>query len=126
MTPLEFANSLLAAFASSQSGPYFDHFSPDATFIFHNAPGRLETRDAYEQLWSQWEKDDDFQILSCESSNQRVQDFADVALFTHDVRTVSSVSGEQKTILERETIVLHRTELGWIAVHEHLSVDPRS
>ncbi|MDN5764970.1 MAG: hypothetical protein L0H96_02005 [Humibacillus sp.] len=54
-----------------------------------------------------------------------MQLFADVAVFTHRVRTLTSTKAGQAESAERETIVFHRA-LGtqWVGVHEHLSVDP--
>jgi len=47
MTPQQFADSLIAAFADSHAERYFAHFHPDATFLFHDTPGRIESRSAY-------------------------------------------------------------------------------
>ncbi len=124
MTPLQFADSLIAAFANSQSGAYFAHFSPDATFLFHTTPGRLENRSDYETLWATWETEDAFQVLDCQSSNRRIQEFGDFAIFTHDVHTTVSVGGKPESSDERETIVLQRTGTKWLATHEHLSAAP--
>ena len=52
MTPQQFADSLVAAFADSNAERYFAHFHPDATFLFHDAPGRIESRSAYEAMWA--------------------------------------------------------------------------
>ena len=48
MTPQEFADSLVAAFRSSDATAYFGHFDEGATFLFHDTPGRIESRAAYE------------------------------------------------------------------------------
>jgi hypothetical protein len=85
----------------------------------------LESRHAYEELWAQWQREHGLRVLSCRSSNQRVQDFATVAVFTHDVETTVSTSTGEETVYERETIVFARAGSGWLAVHEHLSADPR-
>ena len=124
MTPLEFADSLVAAFRASDAASYFDHFDPEATFLFHDTPGRIESRAAYEQMWAEWERDAGFRVLECESSNQRVQEYGDLAVFTHDVRTLRLVDGAEDEVLERETIVLRRAGDTWTCVHEHLSPTP--
>ena len=65
MTPLVFAQSLVAAFAASDATRYFAHFDPDATFLFHDSPGRIESRADYEAMWAQWEREDGFRVLGC-------------------------------------------------------------
>ena len=124
MTPLEFAESLVAAFATSDADRYFAHFHPDATFLFHDTAGRIESRASYEAMWAEWERDAGFRVLSCTSTAQRVQEYADVAVFTHDVHTVRLLDGTEDEVFERETIVLLREGDAWTCVHEHLSPDP--
>jgi ketosteroid isomerase-like protein len=124
MTPLEFADSLVAAFAASDARRYFDHFHPGATFLFHDTPGRIESRADYEAMWAEWERDSGFRVLSCTSTARRVQEHADLAVFSHDVHTVRRIDGEQDEVFERETIVLRRDGDGWTCIHEHLSTDP--
>lgn len=123
-SPQEFAESLIAAFRASDAGSYFAHFAPDATFLFHDTPERLEDRRAYEQLWAEWERDSGFRVFQCDSTNQRVQEHGDLAVFTHDVRTVRQVDGVEEEVEERETIVLRRDGDTWTCVHEHLSPRP--
>ena len=124
MTPLSFATSLVSAFAASDAEAYFAHFDPDATFLFHDTPGRLESRAAYEELWAEWEREAGFRVLVCESTNQRVQEYAETAVFSHDVHTVRQIDGAEDEVFERETIVLRRDGNTWTCVHEHLSPDP--
>ena len=124
MTPLAFAESLVDAFAASDATSYFAHFHPDATFLFHDTPGRIESRAAYEQMWREWERDNGFRVVACESTNQRVQEYGDTAVFTHDVHTVREIDGAEDEVFERETIVLRREGEAWTCVHEHLSPDP--
>jgi len=124
VTPLEFAGSLVAAFAASDAEAYFAHFDPDATFLFHDTPGLVGSRTAYEAMWAAWESDTGFRVLECQSTNRRVQEYGDLAVFTHDVRTVRLIDGAEDEVFERETIVLRRSGPGWICVHEHLSPDP--
>lgn len=124
MTPGEFADSLVAAFASSDAERYFAHFHPEATFLFHDVPGRLESRPAYEAMWQEWVAEAGFEVRACTSSAQRVQEYGELAVFSHDVHTLRVVDGAQEELFERETIVLARTGDSWTCVHEHLSPDP--
>jgi ketosteroid isomerase-like protein len=124
VTPSSFAQSLVAAFAASDEKAYFAHFHPDATFLFHDTPGLVGSRADYEALWAQWERDDGFRVLACESTNQHVQRHGDLAVFTHTVRTRRLVAGTEEDLHERETIVLRRDGDNWTCVHEHLSPDP--
>ena len=75
-------------------------------------------------MWAEWERDNGFRVLACESTAQRVQEYGDLAVFTHDVRTVRLIDGAEDEVFERETIVLHRRGDSWTCVHEHLSPDP--
>lgn len=120
----EAAAALVARFGSGDVAGYFAAFAEDATFVFHTTQQRLGSRAAYEQLWAEWVRDDDFRVVGCRSSNGYVQDFGDSAIFCHDVETTVSTSGGTATMRERETIVFHWTGDRWLAVHEHLSADP--
>jgi ketosteroid isomerase-like protein len=124
MTPLEFATSLIESFAAHDRSRYFEHFHPDATFLFHDTPGLVQSRADYEAMWAGWERDAGFQVLGCVSTGQRVQEYADLAVFTHSVHTVRLIDGTQDEVFERETIVLLRQGTTWTCVHEHLSPDP--
>jgi ketosteroid isomerase-like protein len=93
--------------------------------VFHTTPRRLNSRAEYEAEWQSW-KPAGFRVRSCSSSDQRVQVFGDMAVFTHAVRTEVTTRDGDDTLLERETIVFERREGRWIAVHEHLSPQPRS
>lgn len=124
MTPADFAASLVESFATGDIEGYFAHFDPDATFLFHDTPGRLECRAAYEEQWAQWVRDHGFRVATCTSSNQRVQEYGDLAVFTHDVHTVRIIDGAEDVVEERETIVLRRSGDSWTCVHEHLSPAP--
>ena len=104
MTPSAFAESLVAAFAASDATAYFAHFHRDATFLFHDTPGLVGSRADYEALWTQWEREDGFRVLTCESTDQHVQEHGDLAVFTHAVpdaegswqaRRKSSTSGRR-------------------------------
>ena len=124
MTPQQFADSLVAAFADSHAERYFAHFDPDATFLFHDTPGRIESRSAYEAIWAEWEREAGFRVLACRSTNRRVQEHGDLAVFSHDVHTVRFIDGAEDEVFERETIVLQRDADTWTCIHEHLSPDP--
>ena len=115
------ADAIIEGFGNHRRGAYFAGFSPDATFVFHSHPKRLESRAEYEELWRSWERDSAFRVHSCRSTNRRVQVVGEVAIFTHDVETVLEIDGVVETAAERETIVLQRSGDGWLCVHEHLS-----
>ena len=115
------ADHIIEDFGHHYRDAYFARFSPQATFMFHNIERRLESREEYEQLWLEWESDG-FTVISCTSTNRRIQLVDSVAVFTHDVETVSEVAGERSTSQESETIVLSLTGGIWLGIHEHLSV----
>ena len=107
-------------FAHHRRDAYFAGFAPDATFLFHNVDHRLESREAYEKLWADWENEG-FQVLSCSSTNRRIQLFGSIAVFSHDVETKAKLAGVAETSRERETVVLGLTDGVWLGIHEHLS-----
>ncbi|MBG6225505.1 ketosteroid isomerase-like protein [Arthrobacter sp. CAN_A2] len=117
------AAALVAAFRATDTGAYFRCFAPDATFVFHTEPHPLEDRAAYEELWAGWIADG-WRVTDCTSSGPRVQVFGATAVFTHHVRTTTSVGGASETTSERETIVFRRAGSSIEAVHEHLSPAP--
>jgi ketosteroid isomerase-like protein len=119
------AAALVAAFGAHDVDGYFGAFAPEATFLFHTTPRLLESRAAYEAEWRSWETDG-FRVQACRSLEPEVRLLtADVAVFTHRVRTrVRDAEGEHD-LAERETIVFRRESLGrWLGVHEHLSAEP--
>ncbi len=122
---LEAAAALVAAFGTHDVEGYFARFDPDATFLFHSTPGLLGSRAAYEREWRAWEADG-FRVLSCQSSEPRVDLVTDnIAVFTHRVRTRTRDGEGERDLAERETIVFRRSEDGrWLGVHEHLSAEP--
>ena len=126
MTPQEFADSLVAAFASSDSARYFAHFDPEATFLFHDTDHLVGSRADYEAMWSEWERETGFRVLACTSTAQRVQQYGDLAVFTHRVHTVRVMDDTEDEVFERETIVLRRRGDTWTCIHEHLSPEPNS
>ena len=115
------AEAIVAAFGRHDKNGYFALFAPEATFVFHTSPRRLESRAEYEAEWTRWEREDGFRVRACSSSDQRVQLLGDVAVFSHSVRTELTTKEGDASLLERETIVFHRRGGRWIAVHEHLS-----
>ncbi|BEL03640.1 nuclear transport factor 2 family protein [Actinoplanes sichuanensis] len=121
---LEAAARIVAAFGAHDTVGYFRGFAADATFVFHTTAQPVRSLSDYEQLWYGWERDG-FRVLSCESTDQHVQPVGeDVAIFTHRVRTVVRLDGAEQTLDERETIVFHKRDGQWLAVHEHLSGAP--
>lgn len=118
------ADAIVAAFGRHDSKAYFALFAPEATFVFHTTPRRLDSRADYEAEWAKWEKDDGFRVRSCRSTNQKAQLFGDVAVFSHSTRTELSTKQGDDILLERETIIFHRRGGKWVAVHEHVSPDP--
>lgn len=118
------AAAIVEAFGRHDPATYFSHFAPDATFVFHTSPKRLNTRAEYEAEWATWEKEDGFRVRSCISTDQHVQVLGEVAVFTHSVQTELSTKQGPSTAQERETIVFHRRGGKWVAVHEHLSPLP--
>lgn len=116
-------DDLVAAFGATDTAAYFGGFSPDATFVFHSEPARLNDRAAYEALWASWLAEG-WRVVSCVSSDRLVQTYGDVAVLSHTVDTVTSVDGEQTSTRERETIVFVLDGDRLVAVHEHLSTTP--
>jgi ketosteroid isomerase-like protein len=114
-------DAIIDDFGNNRPVEYFAGFAPDATFLFHTSPARLESRAEYEALWAQWVAEDDFAVVSCVSTNRRIQIFGDTAIFTHNVETVLSLGGALETAQERESIIMQRRHGHWVCVHEHLS-----
>ncbi|MDY7541742.1 MULTISPECIES: nuclear transport factor 2 family protein [unclassified Cryobacterium] len=115
------ADALISDFGNHRRDAYFSRFAPEATFLFHSTPARLESRAAYEQLWHEWERQNHFRVISCVSAERRIQVFGEVAVFSHDVASTVSFDGSVETLAERESIVLENRGGEWLAVHEHLS-----
>ncbi|TAM66151.1 MAG: DUF4440 domain-containing protein [Microbacteriaceae bacterium] len=114
-------DAIIDDFGNHRRAAYFSRFAADATFVFHTSPARLESRAEYEELWCGWERDDEFHVISCQSTNRRVQLLDDIAVFTHDVDTTVSLGGQVEHSRERETILMERRGDEWLCVHEHLS-----
>ncbi|MBM7503852.1 YybH family protein [Agromyces aurantiacus] len=118
------ASAIVDAFAATDGPRYFATFAPDAMFVFHTEPERLDDRAAYERLWADWVASG-WRVVSCTSSDRRVQPFPGGAIFSHSVETAVETPDGPDSYRERETIVF-RTDAtrGLIAVHEHLSPMP--
>lgn len=112
---------IIADFGANRVDAYFSGFAPDATFLFHTEPARLESRSEYRDLWNSWVEESGFEVRSCRSSNRRIQVFGDTAVFSHDVATTVWADGALADSSERETIVMRRSGEAWLCVHEHLS-----
>ncbi|MGR0220790.1 YybH family protein [Agromyces sp. ZXT2-6] len=118
------ASAVVDAFAATDRDRYFACFDPEATFVFHTEPARLDDRAAYERLWDEWVAAG-WRVVSCESSRRRVQLLPGGAVFTHSVATTVETGEGRESYRERETIVFRADATGGlIAVHEHLSPDP--
>jgi hypothetical protein len=119
---LNAASKLVACFGENRVADYFNCFSSDADFIFYTYPNSLPNRSAYEALWKSWVTENDFKILECKSTDQKVRVLdANLALFTHTVETTLSTTGGTEKVLERESIIFQKIEDSWLAIHEHLS-----
>jgi ketosteroid isomerase-like protein len=120
----EAVERLVTAFGEGRLDDYFACFAPDATFVFYTTPERLDSPQAYLQLWDRWVAEDGFRVRACRTSDTRVQLAGDVAIVTHDVETEVSTNDGDDTLRERETIVFAPRDGRWLAVHEHLSPRP--
>jgi ketosteroid isomerase-like protein len=119
------ADRLIDGFRSNDRAKYFGAFAPEANFVFHSYPRRMDSRAEYLAVWEGWIADDQFQVHTCESTDRSVMLFDRTAIFTHTVTTTLSIQGEPHRWDERETIVFREDDAhGWLAVHEHLSARP--
>lgn len=115
------ADRLIAAFAATDTDGYFACFSPEANFVLHSEPERLDNRAAYERLWSSW-LEDGWRVESCASTERAVVLSGEAAVFSHSVHTVTSLAGVTTATQERESVVFARDDRGdLLAIHEHLS-----
>ena len=118
------ASAIVDAFAATDAHRYFATFAPDATFVFHTEPARLDDRAAYERLWADWVASG-WRVVTCTSSDRAVQPFPGGAVFTHSVDTTVETPDGRDSYRERETIVFRTdADRGLVAVHEHLSPMP--
>jgi len=117
------ASAIVDAFAATDGDRYFAAFAPDASFVFHSEPARLDDRAAYERLWAEW-VEGGWRVVSCTSSDQHVQSFPGGAVFSHSVDTSVETPDGGESYRERETIVFRADGDALVAVHEHLSPMP--
>jgi len=119
------ADDLVGAFFRHDREAYFAAFAPDASFIFHNLPERLDSRDAYLAHWQQWEEAHGLRIEGGDSSEPAVATHGSMAVFSHRMTTRLQFDGHSETRRERETLVFRKDKSGrWLALHCHLSLDP--
>ncbi|GAA1751773.1 nuclear transport factor 2 family protein [Agromyces humatus] len=117
------ASAIVDAFAATDRDRYFAAFDPDASFVFHSEPSRLDDRAAYERLWAEW-VEGGWRVVSCTSSDRHVQAYPGGAVFTHSVDTTVETPDGGESYRERETIVFRADADALVAVHEHLSPMP--
>jgi len=127
MEVLAAARSIIAAFAGGRVDEYFSRFHPAATFVFSETPVVLGSRDEYRAEWRRWVEEDGFEVLDCDSSDQRAEVVGTTGVFTHTIVSRIRTHDEVDESRERETIVFARQDDGeWLAVHEHLSPAPQA
>lgn len=114
------AAAIVDAFASTDGERYFAAFADDASFVFHTEPTRLDSRAAYERLWSTW-VESGWRVVSCASSEPLVQPMPGGAVFSHTVDTTVETAEGRESYRERESIVFAVDGDRLVAVHEHLS-----
>jgi ketosteroid isomerase-like protein len=115
------AVALLDAFANNDRPRYFACFVPEASFVFPIVDHVMLSRDEYAAAWQGWIDTDDFKVTGFESLERMVQVYNDVAIFIHRTITHSSARSGERTLHERETIIFHKINGVWLAVHEHVS-----
>ncbi|GAA2175635.1 nuclear transport factor 2 family protein [Agrococcus versicolor] len=120
---LDAAAAIVDAFAATDGDRYFALFAPEASFIFHTEPQRLDRREAYEALWREWVASG-WRVVSCVSSEQLVTPMPGGAVFSHTVSTSVVTPDGPESYEERETIVFRASSAGLLAIHEHLSPKP--
>ncbi|WP_427869608.1 YybH family protein [Leucobacter luti] len=119
------ADAIIEAFAATDTAAYFAGFAPDASFIFHPEPARLDSRAAYEQLWAGWLASG-WKVTACSSTDRLVQVFPGGAVFSHTVATSIDSADGPDSYVERESIIFRVDDAGsgLVAIHEHLSTVP--
>lgn len=112
---------IVAAFAATDGAKYFSYFAPDASFIFHPEPARLNSRAAYEAEWEKWVSSG-WRVVACESSDPLVQVWPGGGVFSHTVNTTVETPDGEDSYVERESIVFAvQDDDSLLCVHEHLS-----
>ena len=114
------AHAIVDAFRTTNTERYFAGFAPDASFIFHPEPSRLNTRAEYEKLWASWLAGG-WRVIACDSSEPLVQVFPGGAVFSHTVHTTVFTGEAEDSYWERESIIFRIEGDGLVGVHEHLS-----
>jgi ketosteroid isomerase-like protein len=117
------ADAIVEAFAATDTGAYFAGFAPDASFVFHPEPARLNSRAEYERLWETWLQSG-WSVRSCSSEDRLVQSFPGGAVFSHTVNTSVATADGTDSYSERESIIFRTSDDGLLAIHEHLSPRP--
>jgi len=117
------ADAIIEAFAATDTDAYFAGFAPDASFVFHPEPARLNSRAEYESLWAGWLASG-WRVTACSSSERLVQTFPGGAVFSHTVATSIDSADGPDSYVERESIIFRSVEDGLEAIHEHLSTVP--
>lgn len=120
------ADSIIRAFADTDTAAYFAGFASDATFIFHPESARLDSRAAYEDLWASWLKAG-WKVTACTSTDRLVQAFPGGAVFSHTVATSIDSADGPDSYIERESIIFRvNADDSLTAIHEHLSTTPET
>lgn len=114
------AAAIVDAFRQTDGERYFALFAPDASFVFHPEPHRLDARAAYQEIWAQWVAGG-WRVLDCTSSEPLIQTFPGGAVFSHTVATRVHTGENEESYRERESIIFRVDGDQLIAVHEHLS-----
>lgn len=115
------AAAIVDAFRANDGEAYFATFAPDASFVFHPEPRRLDSRADYEAVWRGW-IESGWRVLDCTSSDPLVQTAPGLGVFSHTVATrVDTGAGTEEAYVERESIVFRVDGDRLLAVHEHLS-----
>jgi ketosteroid isomerase-like protein len=115
------ADALLDAFAKNDRPRYFSAFLPEASFVFPIVDRVMLSRDEYAAEWQDWIDTDDFKVTEFQSLDRIIQIYGAVAIFIHRSITHSSGRSGERTLQERETIIFHKINDVWWAVHEHVS-----
>ena len=120
------ARSLVPPSAAGDLDAYFGSFADDATFLFHTTDRLLTLDGRVPREWARWARRTASGCSAARPTAARAGASATPPCSTHRVRTtVATPRGAEDVLHERETIVFHRQDDGrWLAVHEHLSVDP--
>lgn len=116
----EAALAIVDAFGATDGDRYFALFAPDASFVFHPEPRRLDSRAEYERIWSGWVAGG-WRVLECVSSDRLVQTFPGGGVFSHTVFTRVYTGETEESYRERESIIFRVDGESLTAVHEHLS-----